>query len=64
MTITQEMTIPEIVEKYPATEKVFNDFDIRLEGYKAIEFETVFATARVHQLDLDKLLSELNKAAK
>lgn len=62
MTITKDMSIPEIVEKYPQTQKVFNNFDIRLEGYKAIEFESVFATARVHQIDLDNLLSELNKA--
>ena len=61
--IHAEMSIPEIVEQFPATEAIFNRHGIQVNGYKAIEFETLFATARVHQLPLQALLDELNRAA-
>lgn len=61
--ITEQMTIPEIVEKHPKTRDVFADYGIRVDGYKAIEYENLFATARVHEIDLDKLLADLNRVA-
>jgi hypothetical protein len=60
--IHAEMSIPEIVEQFPATEAIFNRHGIQVNSYKAIEFETLFATARVHQLPLQALLDELNRA--
>ena len=60
--IHAEMSIPEIVEQFPLTESVFNRHGIQINGYKAIEFETLFATARVHLLPLQSLLDELNRA--
>lgn len=61
--IDQEMSIPEIVKAFPSTEKVFAQHGIHPTGYKALEFESLFATARVHQIDLDNLLKDLNKVA-
>lgn len=60
--ITQEMSIPEILDQYPQTESVFRRHGIQAQGYKALSFENLFATARVHQLDLQKLLQELNQS--
>ncbi len=61
--ITEEMTIPEIVEKYPKTKTIFKDYGLHIEGYKALEHENLFATSRVHQIDLKKILADLNKVA-
>jgi len=61
-TITQDMTIPEIVAKFPQTEAIFNRHGIHSSGYKSLEHENLFATARVHQLDLTALLFELNQS--
>ncbi|MEB3287409.1 MAG: hypothetical protein VKJ04_07890 [Vampirovibrionales bacterium] len=58
--ITQEMSVPEILAKFPQTEPVFRKHGIQAEGYKALAHENLFATARVHQLDLQHLLGELN----
>jgi len=62
--ITQEMSIPEIIQQYPATQEVFAKYGLHVEGYKALEYENLFATCKVHQLDLSKLLKELNQTAK
>jgi hypothetical protein len=61
-TIDQEMTIPEIVEKFPQTKDVFKKYGLHVEGYKALEHENLFATSKVHQIDLKKILGDLNKA--
>lgn len=61
--ITEEMTIPEIVEKYPGTQAVFQKYGLHVEGYKALQHENLFASSRVHQLDLTRLLADLNQAA-
>lgn len=61
--ITETMTIPEIVSQFPNTESVFHSHGIRIQGYTALEHENVGATARVHQINLETLLVELNTAA-
>jgi hypothetical protein len=61
--IHAEMSIPEIVDRFPATEAVFARHGLQVEGYRAIEHESLFATARVHQLPLQPLLAELTTAA-
>ncbi|HEY9746114.1 MAG TPA: hypothetical protein V6C99_07840 [Oculatellaceae cyanobacterium] len=60
--ITEEMSIPEIVEKFPATRAVFKQYGLNVDGYKALEHENLFATSRVHQIDLQQILADLNKA--
>jgi glutamine cyclotransferase len=60
--ITQEMSIPEIVEKYPQTKTVFKKYGLNVDNYKALQHENLFATSRVHQIDLQKILNELNQS--
>lgn len=62
--ITPEMSIPEIVEKFPGTREVFKRHGIYVDGYKALDHENLIATSKVHQLNLDDLVAELNKVAK
>ncbi len=59
--IQESMTVPEIVSKYPQTTDVFKQYGIYTDGYKALEHENLFATARVHQIDLKKILADLNR---
>lgn len=59
--ITAEMTIPEIVEKYPKTDDVFKKYGLHVKGYKALQHENLFASSRVHQIDLATILSDLNR---
>lgn len=60
--VTAEMSIPDIVKNHPETKVVFEKYGIHT-NYKALEFETVLASAKVNQVDLDALLNELNQAA-
>lgn len=62
MSISQDMTIPEIVGKYPQTQAIFKNYGLHVDGYEALKYENLFATSRVHQLDLQSLLQELNQA--
>lgn len=59
--ITQEMSIPEIVKAHPNTKDVFARYGLHIDGYKAIEHENLFATCRVHQIDLAQILKDLNQ---
>jgi hypothetical protein len=60
--ITEEMTIPEIVEKYPKTRDIFQQYGLHVDGYKALQHENLFASSRVHQIDLQRILRDLNSA--
>lgn len=59
--ITETMSIPEIVEQFPATREVFTRYGLQVEGYKALTHENLFATSRVHQIDLQAILADLNR---
>lgn len=59
--ITETMSIPEIVEKFPATKDVFSRYGLQVQGYKALAHENLFATSRVHQIDLQAILNDLNQ---
>lgn len=61
--ITEDMSIPEIVSQFPKTKEVFARYGLYVDGYKALEYENLFATSKVHQLDLPKILAELNQIA-
>lgn len=62
--ITNEMSIIDIAQKYPETLEVFQKFGLGCIGCAAARYENVEAGARVHGIDPDLLLSELNKAVK
>ena len=59
--ITTDLSVPEIVAAFPQTADVFARYGIHT-AYKALEFENLIATSKVHQVDLEALLQELNSA--
>jgi hypothetical protein len=61
--ITETMSIPEIVEKYPGTKAIFSRYGLHVAGYAALAHENLFATSRVHQIDLQAILRDLNQQA-
>jgi hypothetical protein len=58
-TITADLSVPEIVAAFPQTADVFAQYGIHT-AYKALEFENLVATSKVHQVDVDALLHDLN----
>lgn len=60
--ITNDMSIIEIAQKYPETLEVFAKFGLGCIGCAAARYENVEAGARVHGIDPDLLVSELNNA--
>ena len=62
--ITRDMTIEDVVRKHPETVEVFRRFGLDCMECQIAEFEAVEHGAGVHQVDVDKLMEELNKAIK
>ncbi|MFA5767589.1 MAG: DUF1858 domain-containing protein [Candidatus Paceibacterota bacterium] len=61
--ITKDMTIDEVIQKYPKSAVVFMEHGFHCIGCPASQAETVEQGAELHQVDLNKLLDDLNKAA-
>lgn len=62
--ISKEMTIEEILRKYPQTAAVFRRFGLDCMECQIAAFEAVEHGAGVHRVDVDELLGELNKVVK
>jgi len=62
--ITKDMTISEVLNKYPETILVFSKFNIGCAGCFAAAFEKIEDIARVHGTDVKELLKELNDIIK
>lgn len=62
--ITKEMTIGEVLKKYPKTAFVFIDYGLHCVGCPMAMPETIEEAAKLHQIDLKKFLKDLNKAVK
>ena len=60
--ITKEMSIIDIVQQYPETLEVFARNGLGCVGCAAARFENLEAGAKVHGLDVDKLVEEINAA--
>jgi len=58
--ITKEMSILDIVQQYPETIEVFARNGLGCIGCAAARFENLEAGARVHGLDPDQLVEQLN----
>lgn len=58
------MSITTIVENYPDTISVFNNYGMHCFGCMAARFETLEQGAGAHGIDVDKLLEDLNKVVK
>jgi hybrid cluster-associated redox disulfide protein len=61
--ITREMTIEEVIRRYPATIPVFRRFGLDCMECSIAQFEQVEHGAGVHKVDVEELLRELNKVA-
>ncbi len=62
MTITKEMTIEEVVNQYPETMIVFMRHGLHCVGCHVSAFESIEEGAMAHGIDVDTLVSDLNKA--
>jgi hybrid cluster-associated redox disulfide protein len=60
--ITEEMTIREVIDTHPEAATVFMKYNIGCIGCIAASFEKVKDIATVHQIDLKKLVKDLNDA--
>lgn len=61
--ITREMTMGEVIGKYPKTAAVFMKHGFHCVGCPVSEVESVEEGAQLHRINLQKLLTDLNKAA-
>lgn len=59
--ITKETTISEAVKKHPKTAFVFMDYGLHCVGCPMASDETIEEASKLHQIDLAKLLKDLNK---
>jgi len=57
------MGIDEVIKKYPKTVFVFMDYGFHCVGCPMAQGETIEAAVKLHQIDLEKLLKDLNKIA-
>jgi len=60
--ITEDMTIREVIEKYPETAPVFSKYNIGCIGCLAASFERVKDIAVVHGTDVKAFVKDLNDA--
>lgn len=58
--ITKEMGIIEIVQNYPQSLEVFAKYGLGCIGCAAARFENLEAGAKVHGVDPDQMVEEIN----
>lgn len=61
MAITKELGIKEVVSKYPDTIPIFRRYGMGCFGCAAASFENIEEGARAHDIDIDLLITDLNK---
>ena len=59
--VTKDMSIREIIQKHPETISVFNTYGFGCVGCQAAIFENIEQGARVHGINTDTLVDDLNK---
>lgn len=60
MAITKDMSILEVVQKYPDTAKVFMSAGMGCLGCAAAHFENIEQGAMAHGIDINALMEGLN----
>lgn len=58
--VTKEMGIIDIVQKYPQSLEVFAKYGLGCIGCAAARFENLEAGAKVHGVDPDQMVAEIN----
>ena len=61
--IKKEMSMGDILAKYPEAADVFQKHGLHCLGCAIASFETIEQGALAHGMDIDKLLEDLNKVA-
>lgn len=64
MQITKDMSIIEVVQKFPQTVDVFVKHGMGCLGCAAARFENIEQGASAHGIDINSLINDLNKAIK
>ncbi|MDD4601569.1 hypothetical protein SDC9_06226 [bioreactor metagenome] len=62
MQITKDMSIIEIVQKFPQTADIFLKHGMGCLGCAAARFENIEQGASAHGIDVTALINDLNKA--
>ena len=62
--ITEDMTIRDVIEKFPETATVFAKYNIGCIGCIAASFERIKDIAGVHGTDIKAFVKDLNDAVK
>ena len=60
--ITKDMGIIEIVNKYPEVVPVFFQYGMGCVGCQAARFENLGQGAKVHGIEIDQFIADLNAA--
>ncbi len=60
-TIEKNMSIIDVVQKYPQTAEVFRNFGMGCLGCAAARFENIEQGASAHGIDIDALITSLNQ---
>lgn len=58
--VTKEMSILDIVQKYPESLEIFAKYGLGCIGCAAARFENLEAGAKVHGFDPDEMVAEIN----
>lgn len=58
--VTKDMSIIDIVQKYPQSLEVFAKYGMGCIGCAAARFENLEAGAKVHGFDPDEMVAEIN----
>ena len=59
--VTKEMNIMEIVQNYPQSIEVFQRYGLGCIGCAAARFENLEAGAKVHGVDPEQMVAEINE---
>ena len=59
--ITKEILISKVVKEYPQTVPIFLEYGLHCIGCAFAKDETIEEALKVHQINLEKFLKDLNK---
>lgn len=62
--VTKEMNIIDIVQNYPESIEVFQNYGLGCIGCAAARFENLEAGAKVHGFDPDQMVADINALIK
>jgi hybrid cluster-associated redox disulfide protein len=60
MQITKDMTIEDVVQRFPETIQVFSRYGVGCLGCSAAQYDSIGQGAAIHGLDAAQLVQELN----